>query len=182
MNKVSEAQFTLLRHSLIVAVLTRTFVAMALVATGVNLGLFAAHKIPGETALILGLVFVLMPAAGIWNARLMGKGTAELHSDHLLIRTRASKNRYRWADIVEVRLTTLAEQGTLARFIARFWGMDPRQPFIELRLRRTLRAGFWPGQYGTDMSGISTLSGKRQWLHVTDPEEFVHAASRLLGT
>jgi hypothetical protein len=65
MNKVSEAQFTLLRHSLIVAVLTRTFVAMALVATGVNLGLFAAHKIPGETALIR------IPTGGgaLWHRR-----------------------------------------------------------------------------------------------------------------
>ena len=154
---------------------------VVVVGSAVNLSLFAAGLIPGDAAVIAGLFFTLAPVGAAWNAHLSSGGVAILSPDGLVLRAWASRQSYRWSDIVQVRSRTMAEYGHISRVLNRVVGVDQAQPVVELKLNRSIRAGFWGSRLGTDIVGVPSLMVKTVQIFVTDPEEFVRASQSFLS-
>jgi len=153
------------------------FLGLTIGGLAVILGLFAGGKVEGEPTLFATLFLILAPAAAVWNFRQMTKGVAKLDPEGLVVRARGGGNQaYKWTDISEVRLSTFAERGTLNQLWARFMGIDENEPFVELKLRRSLRLPLLPGRSGTAILGVPSLVAKTVTLYVTEPEEFVRIA------
>ena len=146
----------------------------------VNLILFVTGIVNGEKALFAGLGLTLAPAAAIWNVQQYGRGSACPDPSQLVVRTRGWTHSYNWADIADVSLTSLGEKGTAVRLWARILFWPEAEPLVELRLKRPLRIGLWPGRYGTRPIGVPLIGGKRVPLFLKEPESFVRTAKGYL--
>jgi hypothetical protein len=158
-------------------------ICMLVVGSAVDLTLFAAGLVPGDRALIGGLFFVLAPVAAAWNAHCSSGGVAKISPDGLVLRAWASRQSYRWSDIVQVRSTTMGEYGAISRALYRLVGVDQAQPVVELKLKRSLRAGLWGwgNRLGTDIFGVPSLVVKTVHVFATDTDGFVRAAQSFLS-
>ena len=146
------------------------------VLLGCFLTLLAAGVVGQQEALFTALIITLGGGAVIWNIRQYGRGLAIMDSAGLVVRTRGSTYSYEWSDVADVLLTSFSERGAGARLWARLLLWPERKPFVELRLKRALRAGLWPGRYGTTIKGIPLIGGDRVALFVKEPESFVRIA------
>ena len=175
-------EFPLVPNNPNVRGITRMLLGIAFVGLAVTLGLYAAGKFDGETTLFISLFLILGPLPAAWQYRQRSKGVVRLGGEGLVVRARMGGNQaYKWEHIAEVRLSTLAEHGALNRLGARMAGLDENEPFVELRLNRSLRVPLLPGQFGTAVVGIPSLAFKTVALYVTDPEGLVRAAQPFFG-
>ena len=134
-----------------------------------------------QEALITALILTLGGGAVIWNVQQYGRGSVVMDSSELVVKTRGWTHSYNWSDVADVLLTSFAERGAAARLWARLLLWPEREPFVELRLKRALRVGLWPGRYGTRLKGIPLIGGERVALFVHEPESFVRSAQTHLA-
>lgn len=138
--------------------------------------LLAVGVVGEQEALLTALILTLGGGAVIWNMQQYGRGSAVMDSSELVVRTRGWTHSYNWSDVADVLLTSFSERGASARLWSRLILWPEREPFVELRLKRRLRQGLWPGRYGTRVKGIPLISGDRVALFIEDPESFVRSA------
>ena len=141
---------------------------------------FAVGVFDQQDALFMALILAVVGGTIIWHIRQYGRGSAVMNSSALVVRTRGSTHSYNWSDVADVLLTSFVERGAAARLWARLILWPERKPFVELRLKRALRAGLWPGRYGTRIKGIPLIGGDRVPLFVHEPESFVKTAKSYL--
>jgi hypothetical protein len=146
-----------------------------------SLALFGLEIVSWDVALFAILFCILFPAAGIWNARLIARGFITLDSTGLTVRTHAWTHSYDWSDIADVEMVSFAQRGAANRAWARLLGWQAEKPFIELRLKRSVRLGLRPARYGTRLLGIPLLFGKGIPLFLADPQSLRAIANSYLG-
>jgi len=137
---------------------------------------FAVGAFGQQDALFMALILAVVGGTILWHIRQYGRGSAVMNSSELVVRTRGATHSYNWSDVADVLLTSFVERGPSGRLWARLLLWPERKPFVELRLKRALRAGLWPGRYGTRLKGIALIGGDRVALFVHEPESFVRSA------
>ncbi len=175
-----KAAFPLATDNPLAQGMKRFLLAMALVVEGVAGALFAVGRVPGDAALVMAAVGLIMPIVVMLNIALLGRGTAELHPDRLLVRSRGGNASYRWDHVADVRIATFEESPAPIRLLLRLMGVNLRQPFVKLRLSRSLRAGLFRTQVGTDVIGPPTVFVRSASVYVADPPAFVEEAKRFV--
>ncbi len=130
----------------------------------------------------LGLFLGIFPIAFAWGMWRFSRGTAVLNSVSLNVITRGGVRRYRWRDISELRLKTVASSDASFRIWARMIGVPTDRQLIEIRLKRSIKLALLPGKVdaGTDTFGIPSLFVRMTRLFVVDPEGFLRAADPLM--
>lgn len=158
----------------------RFLLALVLVAHIVNVILLAQGLYSSGSALAVSIFLVVGPCLWAINDWLMRRGVAELTDSRLEVRTRASKQLYRWQDILDVQVRTYGRLGLLDRSWATLLGLKADRRFVEITLRRSERLGIIPGLFGTDIPGVPLPTARTVRLHISDPDGFVRAASDFL--
>ena len=112
-----------------------------------------------------GGMFIVVLYGLVWLLIITSGGYAEITESHLLVKANSGNESYPLKDIADVRLKR-PWFGTV--------------PYVEIRLRRTIRKGFWRNDHGTDIAGISTLYRKATAVMVEDAEGFAAELRRRL--
>ena len=183
MNRgVGSLEFSIVPNNPQTRMLSIIFSMPFFVFFGLVLGSFATGEFNAQDVVILTMFLTLVGGFVIWNIQRYGHGAAMMDSSELVVRTRGWTHRYAWPDVGEVLLTSFAERGSTARVWARIlrWPVD--EPFVELKLKRALRTGLWPGRYGTRVKGIPLIGGAQIELFVDEPESFVRSARSYLAS
>jgi len=158
----------------------RFLLLTAPVGPAIVLALFARNVVPEETAFGGSILLFVMQVAFALNLWLMQLGVAKLTDSRLVIRTRAGRHLYKWTDVADMRLKKLADLHATTRIWAAISGSDKERPFVEIKLRRSLRVGLLPGQFGTEIIGFPSFLFKTARLYLADPEAFIQAANPYL--
>jgi hypothetical protein len=130
----------------------------------------------------------VMPAAitgpfclvAVWRFSRYFRGEAEIRSEGIVVRAAGRTVRLHWQHIRSLDVTTFRQtRGTDAVFAALMYaGID--EPFVRVKLRRSLRVDTFAGLSGPEVAGLPT--GIRQYrIWVTDPETFVTLAQPYLS-
>lgn len=183
MNRgVGPLEFSLVPNNPQTRMLSIAFSILIFGFLGLILAAFAVGDFNAQDVVILTGILTLVGGYAIWNIQQYGRGSAMMDPSELVVRTRGWTHRYAWPDVGEVLLTSFAEYGSTGRVRARIlrWPVD--EPFVELKLKRALRTGLWPGRYGTRVKGIPLIDGKRTVLFVDEPESFVRSARSFLSS
>jgi len=169
------AQFALKPENPNTRAFRRWALSMTCFGEGLIAVLFGAGVLNRTDALWLGFAPLLFIAA-LWGMKRTTTGVAEFYSTHLVVVTGAGKHVYRWDDIADVQLTTLADDSAANRLFVSMMGVDTDEPFVKLRLRRWLRLAFRSDDRGTDIDGIAAPWPKTMRYYVEDPHGFVAEA------
>lgn len=170
------AQVALARGSIGAKGLAATVVRMLLIALLINLGMYVAGTIDGPTTWQTTVLFSPIAIILGWVYWALKQGTVELTATHLIVRKRMSKDRYKWQDVLTIRIVSSAEDRTLGGIMWRILGFNLSEPRVELQLRRSRRIAVFT-RSETDVLGLAARV-KTANLYVADPEGLVRAAKR----
>lgn len=141
---------------------------------------YAAGLLAGLSAMTFAIVPVLVSVGFGVNMWLMRKGIARITPTRLEIRTRGGSQFYAWNDIAEVRIRRMDQMWLPDRWWWKLVGVKTDREIIELGLSRSLRLGFIPFQYGTDIVGAPTGFVRIVRVYVSDPQGFAYAVEKWL--
>jgi hypothetical protein len=169
-------EFPLRARNPAVTLMTRFAVAFVVTGEAVILGLYAAGLGPADAAIISALFVAALGGAVAWWMRKTHRGAAEIHPDRLLVRTAAVTQLNPWKDIKRVEVIRLRDAGRLTRLMYAAFGVAVDEPYVRIRLRRSLRPSLFRDRIGTDVIGIPAPGMKETGLFLEDPDSFAAAA------
>jgi hypothetical protein len=178
MAPASGLEFPLEPHNSTSRAMVRFSLGFGLAGFLAAAGLFAAGE---PSAPYIAVSSIAMGLVLAWTFRRSFSGTVELRRDSLVVRLRQVQQVCPWTDVTSVGVATWAEAPRFERWFVRATGSDLEERFVEVLLRRQLRASPFGGEQGPHIFGVP-FGQRRVRVFVANPETVAEMArSFLLG-
>jgi hypothetical protein len=156
--------------------MVRFSVAFGLVGVLFATALFVAGE---PSAPYIGASAVAMGTVLAWTFRRSFAGTVELRRDALVVHLRQVVQVCPWSDVASVGVANWDGAPRFERWFVAVTGSDVHEPFVEVRLRRQLRASVFGSEQGPHIFGVP-FGQRRVRVFVRNPETVAEMAQGYL--